>query len=399
MRKKQSATVRVAVCGLTLFLVAIGTAVASPGGAQESSATEPHSILRRPAGYHGPGREKPDPELDRIPIGLFAPVEPVDSAGHRMWRGASLAVEEANGGGGYGGKPFRLVQRWAADPWRGGANLVTQMVYEDGVLGILGGPDGDTTHLLEQVATKVRVPIVSPVSGDPTLTRVAVPWIFVLPPGDDAQAETIAETVAAAGPGRVGLVTSTNHDGRVGAEEMQEALFERAIVPVCHLSLPRDLLDAGPAARQALEARPDVLIIWSRPEPAGRFLNAIRSRGLEPPLYFPLTADPGSLPGVTGDWKSAVTVLAIAGPAGTESAGESFESRFEGRFGEASDWVSRSAYDATRILIRAIREAGPNRVRIRDRIAELSGYEGVTGRVVWDNGGANTGFVLEVRER
>jgi len=382
-----------------LGIVLMAFAAAAPAGADGDSATEPHSILRRPAEYSGPGREKADLETDAIPIGLFGPLEPADSVGQRMWRGAGLAVEEANQNGGYEGKEFRLVQRWAPDPWRGGATLITQMVYKDGVLGILGGPDGDTTHLLEQVATKVRIPILSPVSGDPTLTRVAVPWIFVLPPGDGVQARRVAETVAAAGCGRVGLVTSTNHDGRVGADEVQQALLGRRITPVCHLSLPRDILDAGPAAKQMVESRPDCLVIWSHREPAGEFLEAIRSLGFEPPLYFPLVTDADPLPPEIADWESPVTFLGIKVSAGVSSGEDSFDEGYRARFGEAGDWVSRSAYDATRMLISAIREAGLNRVRVRDRVAEMSGYEGVSGRVEWNNGGANTGFVLEVRER
>jgi branched-chain amino acid transport system substrate-binding protein len=176
-------------------------------------------------------------------------------------------------------------------------------------------------------------------------------------------------------------------------------LLERGITPVCHLSLPRDLLDARPAAERAVESRPDRLIIWSHPDPTGKFLDAIRSLGFEPPLQFPLLTDPNPLPPEIDEWKSPVTFLGIKAPVEASSREDAFEDRYRERFGEAGDWISRSTYDATMILISAIREAGLNRVRVRDRVAEASGYEGVTGRVVWDNGGANTGFVLEVRER
>jgi ABC-type branched-subunit amino acid transport system substrate-binding protein len=47
-------------------------------------------------------------------------------------------------------------------------------------------------------------------------------------------------------------------------------------------------------------------------------------------------------------------------------------------------------YDATRLLIEAIRAAGLCRARIRDAIRDLAPWHGVTGVVQWDQAGGNT---------
>jgi hypothetical protein len=41
-------------------------------------------------------------------------------------------------------------------------------------------------------------------------------------------------------------------------------------------------------------------------------------------------------------------------------------------------------------LVAAVRKAGLNRARIRDAVAELAPYSGVTGMVQWDRLGSNT---------
>jgi hypothetical protein len=63
--------------------------------------------------YAGAGRDVPEPKnLSEVRIGFFGPVAPNPESifGTRMLHGAQLAVEEANARGGYGGKPFKLME-------------------------------------------------------------------------------------------------------------------------------------------------------------------------------------------------------------------------------------------------------------------------------------------------
>ena len=72
------------------------------------------------------------------------------------------------------------------------------------------------------------------------------------------------------------------------------------------------------------------------------------------------------------------------------SAEFSFSKAFEDRFGHSPDYAAAHTYDAFRLLVAAMRKAGLNRARIRDAVAELSPWSGVTGSVAWDPLGSNT---------
>ncbi len=76
--------------------------------------------------------------------------------------GPRLPSRRSNAAGGIGGRPLRLVARWADDPWRGGAANASRLVYEDGVLALIGSIDGAATHLAEQVVVKTRLPLAEP---------------------------------------------------------------------------------------------------------------------------------------------------------------------------------------------------------------------------------------------
>lgn len=59
--------------------------------------------------------------------------------------------------------------------------------------------------------------------------------------------------------------------------------------------------------------------------------------------------------------------------------------------GELPDHRAAGAYDAVYLIADAIRDAGPDRRRIRDALADIGyrrpAYEGVTGRIAFDDGG------------
>ena len=74
-----------------------------------------------------------------------------------------------------------------------------------------------------------------------------------------------------------------------------------------------------------------------------------------------------------------------------ESSPESpFEKAFRHRFGRQGDYLSAHTYDTVTLLIEAIRTAGLDRQAIRDQVAQLSPWQGVTGSVTWDEHGSNT---------
>jgi ABC-type branched-subunit amino acid transport system substrate-binding protein len=61
-----------------------------------------------------------------------------------------------------------------------------------------------------------------------------------------------------------------------------------------------------------------------------------------------------------------------------------FNSRFEARFHEKPEQFASLAYDAMNALLDSICKAGLNRVRIHDALANIEGYDGVTGHMIFD---------------
>jgi ABC-type branched-subunit amino acid transport system substrate-binding protein len=89
-----------------------------------SKFTKPyHEYYQDLVEYNGAARDVPDPDLkdlSEIRIGFLAPLydHPDQVLGNRMLNGATMALDEANAAGGYGGKPFRLVTHNDYDNWQ-----------------------------------------------------------------------------------------------------------------------------------------------------------------------------------------------------------------------------------------------------------------------------------------
>jgi branched-chain amino acid transport system substrate-binding protein len=342
----------------------------------------------RPLEYAGPGREDPEPaDPAEVLLGYFGPSDPAHPDGD-LWCAAQLAIEEANRQGGYRGKPFRLVPRWSDSPWTAGAAQVTKLVYSDRVWAILGGIDGPTAHLAEQVVAKAWLPLVCSATTDRTANSANVPWMFLSLPGDHLQAPVLADQIAKGAAGKDFIVVSgDDHDSRSFLAELSRALGKLELAPRYQYTCRPAAEDVSDLVARVVGARPAAVVVVADPHGSARLVSSLRRAGFA-----------GSVLG--GPWMGRRRFLEEAGPAAegavfplvveSEKRSQPFFDTFQKRFQREPDYAAACTYDSVRMLVAAIQEAGLNRARIGDALRELSPWEGVSGTVEWDPLGGNT---------
>jgi len=345
--------------------------------------------------YTGTGREEPEPSgLREVRIGYFGPADPRHPKGGTLWQGAALAIEEANREGGYKGLPFRLVAAWSENPWSAGAGVLVRLIYQEGVWALIGSVDGAATHLAEQVALKARLALVNPAATDRTIHGANVPWMFSCAPGDHLQAPVLVRALA----GRPFLlVSATDHDSRAfvaelkatpavhvkpplphgrGSEAGMAASNRAASVsersrPSSHIEFAPGTTEVNALARRVAESSPQAVVIIAGARDSGRVVKALRGLGCAAPVLCGPSAGR----------------RAFIEEAGGAAEGVLFPLLAEA--GAHPDYAAAQAYDAARLVVAAIRQAGLNRARIRDAVRELSGWEGSSGVIRWDALGQN----------
>lgn len=408
---------------------------------------QPYATINRDAvSYAGPGRDAAhDLAGTEIKIGFLTPLQgPRKAEGEMLLQAAQLAIEDEAANPLPAGRRLVLAPRDEGGPWGRASSEIVRLVFDDPAVAVITSLNGGAAHLAEQVGNKIGVPVLT-LSTDTTTTQINLPWIFRLGPSDAAQARAFAHDIyRKRGLRRVILVTERDHDGRVGGEEFEKAARDftarepkdsaahEANAPVqVRVVLEPSLSDPDAAVKEIVAHNPEALVFWTGPETAIRLVERVRQVSLSVPIYLCQKAAQAPLEdSTTGHCKScpdsvppafrpaenaAQTFRSVAGSSSpdassedggiwivavrpTETAArESFVQRYRYRAGSSPTVAAAQAYDAVRIIAATLRRSGPNRARLRDALAAVSGFAGASGIISFDHAGNDVTDVMLVR--
>ncbi len=343
------------------------------------------------AGFNGPGRDLPDPtSLSSIRIGVLAPVK--DPLGRQVQSGVALALEEANRAGGYRGVPFELLLRADDGPWGVAARQLVSLAYEDKVWTVIGGVDGNRTHIAELVASKAWVPVISPAASDSSVDYANVPWVFRCVPADSRQAALLLEYARRQGYKRIVALTEMERDAYAAFARLNEEARRERRPLAAHLQYPAGNPDA--VLPQFREFQTDAVMVWGSGKSAIAMIKALRRAGARIPVLGPSTLAGPELT-QAGDI-GEVVVAAPCDLLSDDAAMRRFAARFRARTGSDPSAVAMYAYDAARLTVHAILRTGLNRARIRDELAGAS-FQGITGKIEFNSLRGNTAAPVLLR--
>jgi hypothetical protein len=201
--------------------------------------------------YVGAARDIPEPkDVTEVRIGFFGPDRTQFGIGSWTAHAARRAVGGGRGqcGGGYGGKPFKLMlhndyNNWQAkavygdvrptDPaiWGSASDEAVKMAYDDQVWAIFGSISSESTHIALRVALRAELPVVSSANTDPTVPETTIPWYFGTMQDDRQQYLTLARRIYT----------------ELGLKRVAVLRVKQPIRPLWPWQIPRCLAPAGPS--------------------------------------------------------------------------------------------------------------------------------------------------------
>jgi branched-chain amino acid transport system substrate-binding protein len=367
--------------------VAVGLVAATTGFSETPADTPYRRDGQAPLEFRGPGRDTPEPNPDEVAIGWFGPADADHPDFGDFWRGALLALEAENAAGGYRGAPFRLRPAWSESPWQAGIGELTRLVYDEGAWAVIGGVDGATTHLAEQVALKARFPLVSPGSTDATANCGHVPWLFTGLPSDERQAPVLVERLRhELGHGALAVVAGNDHDSHAALVALRREIAAQRVSPATLVEWGKAEAIPGPLAERLLEVKPKVVLVIAPAREAAEIVVALRQRGFRGPILGGATLARNAF-GRTAGASAEGVIVPLLREASPEW--DAFARAYEARWHEAPDAGAAQAHDAVRLLASAVRAGGLNRVRIVEALRALAPWSGAAGSVRWDALGGN----------
>lgn len=228
---------------------------------------------------------------DSIKVGLLLDASgPIATYGLPERQAVQAQVEQINDDGGINGKTIELATYDPGSETTECARGATELIREDEVVAIIGGPAGSCTLAAAPVAASSMVPMLAPNSTiditDPE--QDFSEWVFRTSPNDLVVTKRVFEEVLASGAERIGVVYEENAYGENTFEYLQELVAEEGggAEIVVNASLPSDAQDASAQATKIRNGNPDAVIMQIAVPPlAAAFTRAAQQVGLEAPKY------------------------------------------------------------------------------------------------------------------
>ncbi|MBE9512315.1 MAG: ABC transporter substrate-binding protein, partial [Bacteroidetes bacterium] len=324
-----------------------------------------------------------------IKIGLVIPDPEALAAKH----GAELAIREANRKGGYEGRQFHLVIRSTEGPWGTGSKVSVNLVFDEEVVTLMGSLDGRNAHLVEQVATKTRIALLSAWATDITLSQAFIPWYFRCVPNDDQQAFALIQEIY-----KKRKITSV---AIIGTEDYDSRFAVRSFIQTTDsmkIAAPRQLLYRSSAQDFQMVAQDidqydiEAVVLFGKPALASDIMPLLQQKNKDLIIFGSLSImDNQKASGP--DWNILEgTYLVSSGHWFTEK-GIAFQKEFQKVYGYQPGPVAAYAFDGINVIIEVIKKAGPDRDKIIDAFSKIDYKAGITGEIQFDKNGNRTGKV------
>ncbi|MFC6673287.1 ABC transporter substrate-binding protein [Marinobacterium aestuariivivens] len=336
----------------------------------------------------GAGKDEP---LE-LRIGLIAPISgALTDTGRTTLEGAELAVAEINRNGTLRveGRQVRLVLVTEDNEDRSEAavSAVLKLVNQEGVAVIVGPQASRNAIPAARAANELKIPLISPASTHPETTRHH-DWVFRVAFTDSFQAQVLARLSREyLGMQRVAVLFDiASAYNRNLAEEFRDRFRALGGEIVAFEAYTRDAPDIGePLARIAGSGAEGVFLPNYYNE-VPQQIRQLRAQGMDPVW---IGSDSwAQIPPVHRRLMEGAYFSALFFADSDEPKVREFVARYRERYEREPTDIAALTYDGVGLLAAAVSAAGSLEPgAIRDSLATLDRYQGVTGEVTYTGSG------------
>lgn len=332
---------------------------------------------------------------NKIRLGLIAPLTgDVKTFGESTRNGFQLAVDEANASGGINGK---LIDPKIADDKNDPtecANAGSKLINQDGVKLIVGSVASKCSNPLSDLCQSSHVVMITNASTNPLVTvtdkGVRKDYVFracYIDPFQGAVGARFALDNLKAKTAAV-LYDVGNDYSKGLAEYFKNTFTQGGGTIVLYKSYAKDDVDFSSLLTDVKQVNPEVLFLPDYYQKVG--LIAKKARELSIPAKL-----------LGGDGWDSPEMAKIAGkdidggyftnhysPDDQRPEVQDFVKKYKAKYGASPDALATLAYDATKIMLEAIRRAGTDKPdAVRDAMAKIADYPTVSGKISFDKNG------------
>ncbi len=306
--------------------------------------------------------------------------------------GFKLAAKQLNDAGGIDGKLVEVVAIDGKSDQTATTSAALELIDVHKVVAMGGLNDSTFALAAGPIAQTAGIPFVTAGATLPTLPEQVGDFFFMVPFGDDTQAQAIANyaTNTLGGKKAYMLVDQAYDFTTALAKFFKEQWLANGgtiVLEDAYNSGDTDF-SAQIARLKANAEQPDVLFISAIPNEAGITTKQYREAGFAQPILSGDGFDTPLIAEVAGDLADDVYYSTHASLDNSAEKVQNFVNAYEAEYGgKPENAFAALGYDAMNLIADAIKRAGStDPAAIRDALGATQGFEAVTGTVSYPEG-------------
>jgi branched-chain amino acid transport system substrate-binding protein len=326
-----------------------------------------------------------DSSKDVARLGLAAPLE--QFIGSQSLRGAQLAIEQINAGGGIRGRRLELAAVTDSADARRAVPIADQFYANQTVIAVIGHSTSSATLAASTIYNR-GLAAVSPTATSPEISDAGA-WIFRVAPSDAANSRSLAEFAIRELGNRAVILYANEPYGRGLRDGFARAFeAEGGALLEQYPYIEGETVDFEPYLLGIQRAAPNLIFVAGLDAGAGLIIRQARALGIQAAIIGGdgLLGLAGLDPAYEGTY-----VGLLFHPDAPGQTGRQFVEAYQRQYGEPPDHFAALTYDAVMLVADAARQAGFDRKRIRDYLQTVGNgrepYRGVSGLVAFDDNG------------
>lgn len=337
-----------------------------------------------------------------IKIGFNIPLTgDIPKVGEESKFAAEMFKADVNGAGGItvGGETFMLdfIYEDNESKAESAVSAALKLIERDQVLAIVGPNSSKQAVPAGQVANDNRTPMISPWSTNPD-TTLDRPWVFRAAFLDPFQGPVAVDfAMKQFGAKKAAVLFALANDYSKGLAEIFKENFEKKNgegAVVAYESYGDKDQDFSAQLTKIIAAKPDFIFLPNNYNEVALIVKQAHDLGWEGPFMGADAWGNSELMTLCGDDCKGHFFSTHYAAAGATGATKEFIDRYQEKYGYQPADVAALTWDAVRIVVEGLRKmekitGNPRKDReaLRDAIANIESFDGITGKMKFDEQG------------
>jgi branched-chain amino acid transport system substrate-binding protein len=329
------------------------------------------------------------PETEPYVVGaIFSITGPQSYLGEPERNTAEMLAEAINAGGGVKGHPLKLVVYDDEGDVTKARLHAEKLLQKDNALAIIGPSLTHTSMTVLDTTQKAKVPLISCAAGvGITAPAKERQWVFKTAQTDQMAVSRIYQYLQKKGTAKVAILTVSTGFGVSGKEQLLALAPKFGIEVVSQEVFGEKDTDMTPQLTKMRGTPAQAIICWGTgPAPAlvaknmkqlGVAIPLIQSHGAASKKFIELAGDAGD--GILLPAGKLAVFAQLPDTDPQKAVCKEYAEKYQAKFKAPVSSFGGYAYDALKMLTKALEQAGKDKEKIRAALEGVKNYVGVSG--------------------